>query len=97
MVTEHTVELAWDDTSFNELGFHIERRVLGEEDFIQVAEVPSDTNSYTDEDLVSATSYEYRVYAHNRNSVSDYSNITEGTTLTPSEPPTAPDERPVGR
>ena len=89
-VTEHAIELAWDDTSFNEEGFYLERRVVDDGDFLQIADVPADSASYTDINLMSATTYEYRIYAYNRNGLSDYSNRIDGTTLTPTVPPAAP-------
>lgn len=68
-----TVMIKWDDTSFNEDGFIIERSVSGGS-FYQIAKVDKDSTSYIDNMLSPDKMYYYRVYAINKSGVSTYSN-----------------------
>jgi subtilisin family serine protease len=65
-VTEQTVTLVWQDNSNNESAFVIERamKVRGKYTFEVVAEQPSDSTSFIDENLELGT-YQYRVTARN--------------------------------
>ncbi len=84
------IQLNWQDNSNNEQGFKIERRTnlpivityaIGVNDFVQIAIVSANINTYTDSGLSSNTLYEYRVRAYNSAGNSAYSNIADTTTL----------------
>ena len=61
------------DASDNETGFVLERK-YGSTDWIDLAYLPADTESYLDGGLTPGGIYYYRVYAYNDTGNSDYSN-----------------------
>jgi hypothetical protein len=63
VVESATLLLNWRDNSHNELGFTIERLVAG--NYVQIARVGANTQSYTDSGLNVGSSYCYRVRAFN--------------------------------
>ncbi|MDP4039319.1 MAG: myxococcus cysteine-rich repeat containing protein [Candidatus Pacearchaeota archaeon] len=70
-----SVTLSWNDTSFDEDGFNIERRIdLG--NFVLIASVSAGVEEYLDLNVIPLTNYSYRVYAYNNFSNSSYSNIS---------------------
>lgn len=82
-VSYDTIELTWSDNSSDELGFKIERRILDETAYDEVARVDADVESYSDElGLLSNTTYEYRIRAYNEAADSDYETLSgdEGVT-----------------
>ena len=82
------VYLEWTDNSNNELGFVIERR-LGDTTSVNPFEVIDTTLAnevyYFDTNVEPLTTYTYRLYAYNSESVSAYSNIAQATTPVPVE------------
>ncbi|MBK7998771.1 MAG: metallophosphoesterase, partial [Verrucomicrobia bacterium] len=60
----HTMVLRWQDRSTNESAFQIERAADGA-NFLPVASVAANQNTYIDRNLESATYYHYRVRAVN--------------------------------
>lgn len=82
-----TVELFWEDGSFNEAGFRIER-ATGVSAFSEIHVTGPNVVSYTDTGLAPGTQYRYRVRATNGGGDSDYSNIATATTAagTPAVP-----------
>jgi hypothetical protein len=85
-----TVQLRWTDTSGNEAGFLIERRI-GTNSYVQIADVAANTTNYTDTGLSGETLYTYRVSAWNEIGESDPSSEAAVTTpvLTPPAAPSA--------
>ncbi len=88
-----SVELQWDDTTFFEDGFEIERSPDGTTGWTFVAPAPpSDGNSgsltYQDGSLQPNTEYFYRIRAYNQFAYSSYSNVASATTgdLVPDAP-----------
>jgi hypothetical protein len=82
------VHLYWLDNSTNELGFVIERKLgdsLSVNPFEVLDTVAADVQSYDDTDVLPLTTYTYRLYGYNSETVSDYSNIAQATTLIPVE------------
>ena len=71
------INLNWQDNSDNEDGFHIERN--GSE----IAQLPTDTILFRDEDLPDGSTFCYRVRASNEAGFSDYSNEACGTIVWP--------------
>ncbi len=67
-------ELTWNDNSDNEEGFVIERKeaVVGS-DYIVVDSVGANETYFLDPTVEDSTVYLYRVYAFNKDTVSDYS------------------------
>ena len=84
-VTESQVDLVWVDNSLDETGFKVERD-LGS-GFVEIADLPSDTTSYSDTGLSQLTYFCYRARAYNDGGYSDYSNsvcvTTEGQLNSP--------------
>ena len=70
------VTIAWDyGTPKNILGFEIERRKESDEKFKIIGVVGPNQTNYTDTDIVSGTTYHYRLRAYNANTRSDYTEI----------------------
>ena len=72
--------LSWNDNSSNEGGFRIERRIGTSGNYQQLANVASNTTTYTDLNLAASTTYCYRVLAFNSVGNSAYSNEDCDTT-----------------
>jgi hypothetical protein len=72
--TSTAVTLGWADTSTGESGFVVQRSNDGGVTWLDVATVGANATSYQDAPLSAGTSVEYRVYAFNATTVSDFSN-----------------------
>jgi len=59
----NAVQLGWTDTSFNEKGFAIERRISGSDTWTEIDTVGTNTQSHNDTNLELGVTYEYRVFA----------------------------------
>jgi uncharacterized protein len=73
------INLSWRDTSNNESGFRIERRI-GTGAWSQIATVGPNVTSFASTGLRSRTTYGYRVRAFNGIGVSSYSNLGSAKT-----------------
>src|SRR5262249_36979954 len=73
-VTAAELTLTWDDNSTNELGFSIERSTGETGAFAEIATTAADVTGYTDQTVLSGTTYCYRLRAFNSAAYSDYSN-----------------------
>jgi FtsP/CotA-like multicopper oxidase with cupredoxin domain len=85
------INLSWRDNANNETGFVIERSSDGGTTFTSIATPKSrwgtgGTVTYTDTDIVSGTTYTYRVKAMNGTTSSGYSNTATLTVPGPSAP-----------
>jgi fibronectin type 3 domain-containing protein len=87
-VSASQIDLTWADGSNNETSFRVERSTNGGMTFTEIDQVAANTTSYSDTGLNSATTYHYRVRAHNAGGFSAYSNVANATTL--EGPPPAP-------
>ncbi|HWX21681.1 MAG TPA: DUF5010 domain-containing protein [Candidatus Binatia bacterium] len=67
------LQIAWTDTSGNESGFKIERKVGVGGTYVQIAVVPAGVTSFTDT-VLAGSDYYYRVRAYNAAGNSGYSN-----------------------
>jgi len=70
-----SVTLNWIDNSTNEDSFLVERSTTVAGGYIQIAALPANTRSYTDNTAFRKTTYFYRVRAANAGGKSNYSNI----------------------
>jgi Zn-dependent metalloprotease len=77
-----TVQISWQDTSNNEQGFAIERKLGALGSWSEIGRVGANVTSYTDSGLTSSATYTYRCRSYNSGGYSAYS--TEGTVTTPS-------------
>lgn len=66
--------LTWDDNSTDEDGFILERK-KGAGSYSTLADLPANTITYTDEEVLLDDTYYYRVKAYNSFGDSDYSNV----------------------
>ena len=64
-VDNSKINLGWKDNSGNETGFRVARRDAGDSDWVTLAELVSNTQTYTDSTVVMGTAYEYQVSAFN--------------------------------
>ncbi len=75
------IDLSWTDNATNEDGFKVERcQGTGCTSFVQIAQLPPNTTSFSNVGLSADTAYDYRVRAYNANGNSAYSNLAEATT-----------------
>lgn len=65
IILEGGVHLTWKDASDNEDNFVVENKVEGDADFSVVIELPFDSVTYHDTDVMSGKRYVYRVKAVN--------------------------------
>lgn len=89
VATAAQLTIQWADNSDNENGFTLERSVNGF-DFLPIADVAPDTETYTDSSLLPGVEYWYRVKAFNAAGESGYSNTASAITAIPGEPPASP-------
>lgn len=59
------VDLVWVDTSFDESGFKIKRKLSAEDSFTLIATVGANVTEYSDTGLASDTYYQYIIQAYN--------------------------------
>lgn len=78
-VSSDRIELIWLDNSSNEDGFEVERR-SGDGNFSGIATTGPGATSFSDVNLLAATTYTYRVRAFNAAGYSGYSNSAAATT-----------------
>ncbi len=83
------IRLGWQDKSGNELGFKIERRT-GSGAWAQIAAVGANVTGFYSNGLSNATTYSYRVRAHNPSGGSAYSNTATAKTGGPLSKPAVP-------
>jgi hypothetical protein len=91
-VADDRIDLTWEDMSYAENGHAIEHCTgSGCTDFVEVARVAADAESYSNTGLAAGTTYRYRVRAFNDKGFSYYSYDPEATTSpVPPLPPPPP-------
>ncbi|MBT3231849.1 MAG: fibronectin type III domain-containing protein [Calditrichaeota bacterium] len=75
------IRLQWQDQSFAEEGFTIERSIGDENNFNPIDVVDANISTYLNTGLDESTSYSYRVVAFMEGESSDYSNIATAETF----------------
>ncbi len=73
------INLLWQDFSSNESGFKIERKLLSDTVYTEIASVGADITSYSDNQVSKETAYLYRVRAFNEGGISTYTNEATAT------------------
>jgi hypothetical protein len=73
-----SLTLTWTDSANNEIGFVVERSVIGG-GFAQIAQLGANVRTFTNSGLNKSTSYTYRVRAFNANGTSAFSNTATGS------------------
>lgn len=74
-----TIALKWSDRANNETGYQVWRAISGGS-YAQIATLPANTVSYTDNNLAVNQNYYYKVRAVTATDNSDYSNMASATT-----------------
>ncbi len=87
-VSKNQINLVWADSSNDENGFKIERKLNSAVTYTEIATVGANVTSYSSMSLNPNTAYSYRVRAYNTGGNSAYSNVADATTLP--NPPNAP-------
>lgn len=73
--TPGQLSVSWKDNSLNEDGFKIERSMLRDSDFQEIATVGQDVQSYTDQDVDGNSEYFYKVRVFRGGEISAYSAV----------------------
>lgn len=75
------VQLIWNDTSTEELGFVIERKLIDESTYTEIDRVAPNSQFYVDDGpgLFVGNTYNYRIKAYGSQVESDYSNVAQIT------------------
>ncbi|MDE2965617.1 MAG: fibronectin type III domain-containing protein [Acidobacteriota bacterium] len=79
-ISSSRIDLTWQDTSTDETGFRVQRRREGSMDWVEIAIAPANATRYSDEGLLPATLYHYRLQGFNDMTVSVFSNEAMATT-----------------
>ena len=85
-VSSSRIDLAWQDNSDNETGFRVQHRLNGTDDWVSVGSTAANVTALSDEGLLPATSYHYRVQAFTETTSSAFSSEAVATTLEPVPP-----------
>ncbi len=75
------VSLSWNDNASDEYGFEVERSTDNGAQWTKLSSLASDSQTYTDNTVASASDYLYRIRAYNGAGSSDYSNEYSVTSL----------------
>ena len=92
-IPNFNTDLSWQDNSYNEAGFIIQRRLDDSPDWVSIAFRVAKFPYFTDVGLRPAASYHYRVRAFNSTESSAFSNEVMATTLG-TQPPTGETQPP---
>ncbi|MEO8612972.1 MAG: S8 family serine peptidase [Chloroflexota bacterium] len=76
--TRTSLSLTWTDTSNNETGFYVKRRLLGGS-FTTIATLGANVTSYVDTGVVCGTNYEYVVSSYNSAGVAQSAQVGRAT------------------
>jgi titin len=87
-VSSNQINLQWADISDNETGFQIERASSATGTFSKIADVGTNTTTFSDQSLTASTQYCYRVRAVNATGSSGFTDVQ--CTTTPAPPVGAP-------
>ena len=74
------INLTWQDSSDNETGFHVQRRLDGSPDWLSITITAANVTMFGDDGLIPGATYHYRVRAFNGTASSAFSNeaVTAG-------------------
>ena len=84
------IKLSWQDNSDNEVGYYLERSVNNGE-YVRIASIEGNEESYGDKGLSEKTVYSYRIQAYTSTMQSDYAVSNEATTFSEDGTPFAPE------
>ena len=82
-VSDHEIQLSWQDNSLIESGFIIERRAGIVDSWFQLATLGANKETYLDQFVLANNNYAYRVKTFSENYESEYSNQIIGKTVFP--------------
>ncbi|MBK7105276.1 MAG: T9SS type A sorting domain-containing protein [Ignavibacteriae bacterium] len=75
LTDENEIELTWEDTSLDELGFVILRKDYNQLSFELIDSISSNSSTYIDNTAVEGIKYEYCIVSYNSFGISESSNI----------------------
>ena len=79
IISSNQINLSWTDNSNNEIGFRIERKI-GSGDYTIIWTTDTNIENYINTELLTNTTYNYRVYSYN--SIGNSSSYSNEITLT---------------
>ena len=65
-ILAETLQVSWSDSSSNEDGFIVEKRLLANGEFESISTLAANVSSYTDSDVILDETYCYRIIAYNQ-------------------------------
>lgn len=80
-LSDNQVLLTWQDSSYIETGFRVQRARSGTESWVTRAETGPDTTNFTDTELNEGTEYQYRVRSLGRETESELSDVVSVLTF----------------
>jgi len=81
------INLIWNDNSANEIGFEVQRKKAGEQDYLSIKRVDENVVVYYDKNATAGINHYYRVRAYNLAGTSSFSNKS---TIIPANTPATP-------
>ncbi|MEQ9286359.1 MAG: T9SS type A sorting domain-containing protein, partial [Cyclobacteriaceae bacterium] len=85
------IQLTWEDASDNELEFLLERSVGDDDSFMTLAYLQKNSTGFSDGNVITGTTYFYRVRALNHLGISEFSNTANATAIGEGATTEAPD------
>ncbi|MGM0474624.1 MAG: fibronectin type III domain-containing protein [Bacteroidota bacterium] len=73
VISDSSIQLAWNDNSYRETGYRIERSLNADTGYVDIGTTLSDGTFYNDQGLTDGREYFYRICAFNSLCNSDYS------------------------
>lgn len=86
-VSQVRINMTWTDTNLSESGYKVERSPNGSTGWVQIGTTAANATTYSDDTLVCATPYYYRIRAYAGSLNSEYSNNANATTSPCTTPP----------
>ena len=73
-ISSSRIDLAWQDNSPNEVGFRVQRRQAGSDEWVLIGTTPANVTTFSDVGVLPGLLYHYRVQAFSATAVSQFSN-----------------------
>ncbi|WP_354623663.1 fibronectin type III domain-containing protein [Psychromonas sp. MME2] len=89
-----SLQIAWNDNSTNEEGFFVEKRIVNDDFFQNIAVLAANTTQYNDLDVISEETYCYRITAFNQAGKNNSEEVCAQVPVVPDPGETLPGDKP---